>query len=312
MRLITPRDFPLNFSTVITIGSFDGIHLGHKALFKETVKLADELSAIPVVVSFDPHPRKVLFPEAHFKFLTTLEEKILLLQKEKIENLAFIPFTMEVANLSPEVFVQEYIVDGLRAKGVVVGFNFRFGKNRKGNTEFLRTLGEKYNFIVREVPPIQIDGHVVSSTFIRSLLEKGELDFANKMLGHFYFLTGKVIEGAGRGKKLGFPTANLELSSEKLIPAPGVYAVRVFLEQKIFLGVMNIGIKPTFLEKTLSIEVHIFNFYDNIYGRTLKVELVKYLREERKFSSAEELKKQIAEDCKIAKRVLKEVNFGKK
>ncbi len=304
-EVLTPKKFPLNFSTVITIGSFDGIHLGHKKLFRKTIELAEKFSAVPVVVSFDPHPRKVLFPEAHFKFLTTLEEKIYLLHKEKIKKLVFIPFTMEVAGLSPEIFVQEYIVDGLRTKGVVVGFNFRFGKNRKGDTEVLKKYGEKYGFVVEKVDPVQINNYVVSSSLIRSLLEKGELELANKMLGHFYFLTGKVIEGAGRGRKLGFPTANLEISPEKLIPASGVYAVKVYLEKKEFHGVMNIGTKPTFMEKTLSVEVHIFDFCDNIYGKNIRVELIKFIREERKFSSIEELKKQITKDCKLARSILR-------
>ncbi len=304
MKIYTPKDFPLDFETVITIGSFDGIHLGHKALFKEAEILAEELGVSPLIVSFDPHPRHVLFPEANFKLLTTLEEKLHLLSQLNIKQIALIPFTQSIAKLSPDLFVQEYIVDNLKAKGVVVGFNFRFGRNKKGNTEYLKNLGEKYNFIVKTVPPITIDDLTVSSTQIRYFIERGEIEKANKLLGHSYFIIGKVVKGKGRGELLGFPTANLEIPSFKLIPVPGVYAVWVYWKNQKFKGAMNIGTKPTFEDKELSVEIHIFDFNKNIYGETLKIELIKHIREEKKFYSLKELKDQIKKDCELIDKIL--------
>ena len=304
MKIYTPKDFPLNFPTVITIGSFDGIHIGHKTLFKETINLSKKLNVTPVIVSFDPHPRLILFPEANFKLLTTLEEKIYLLSKQEIKNLVLIPFSFNVAQLSADLFVQEYIVDDLKAKAIVVGFNFRFGRNRKGDTAYLEKLGEKYNFVVKTVSPVVIDDLTVSSTVIRQLITRGEIEKANQLLGHPYFMIGKVVKGKGRGKNLGFPTANLEFPSSKLIPAPGVYAVWVYFKGKKFKGAMNIGTKPTFEDKELTVEVHIFDFKEEIYGETLEVEIIKRIREEKRFSSLEALKEQIQKDCILISQVL--------
>ncbi len=304
MKIYTPKDFPLNFPTVITIGSFDGIHIGHKTLFKETINLSKKLNVTPVIVSFDPHPRLILFPEANFKLLTTLEEKIYLLSKQEIKNLVLIPFSLNVAQLSADLFVQEYIVDDLKAKAIVVGFNFRFGRNRKGDTAYLEKLGEKYNFVVKTVSPVVIDDLTVSSTVIRQLITRGEIEKANQLLGHPYFMIGKVVKGKGRGKNLGFPTANLEFPSSKLIPAPGVYAVWVYFKGKKFKGAMNIGTKPTFEDKELTVEVHIFDFKEEIYGETLEVEIIKRIREEKRFSSLEALKEQIQKDCILISQIL--------
>jgi riboflavin kinase/FMN adenylyltransferase len=304
LKIYTPKDFPLNFPTVITIGSFDGIHIGHKTLFKETINLSKKLNVTPVIVSFDPHPRLILFPEANFKLLTTLEEKIYLLSKQEIKNLVLIPFSLNVAQLSADLFVQEYIVDDLKAKAIVVGFNFRFGRNRKGDTAYLEKLGEKYNFVVKTVSPVVIDDLTVSSTVIRQLITRGEIEKANQLLGHPYFMIGKVVKGKGRGKNLGFPTANLEFPSSKLIPAPGVYAVWVYFKGKKFKGAMNIGTKPTFEDKELTVEVHIFDFKEEIYGETLEVEIIKRIREEKRFSSLEALKEQIQKDCILISQIL--------
>lgn len=304
MKIYTPKDFPLNFDTVITLGSFDGVHLGHQALLKETKNLAESLGAKPLVVTFDPHPRQVLHSYSSFKLLTTLEEKLALLSEYGFEEVVLIPFTKRLAEWSPEVFVEEYIVDNLKAKGVVVGFNFRFGKQRKGDVELLSYLGEKYNFTVKVVKPILVDGLSVSSSLIRSFLEKGLVEIANKLLGRPYFLTGEVIKGKGRGKILGYPTANLLISDSKLIPFPGVYAVWVIFKGRRYKGAMNIGKNPTFNEKKLSIEVYIFDFCLDIYGEKLKVELINYIRGEKKFPSAEELKLQISQDCQKIRQVL--------
>jgi len=304
LKIYTPKDLPLPFETVITIGSFDGIHLGHQTLFEETLNLSSALKSEPVVVSFDPHPRMVLFPESEFKLLTTLEEKIHLLSASRIKNILLIPFTKTLSELSPDLFVQEYIVDKLRAKGVIVGFNFRFGKKKMGNVDYLEQIAQKYNFIVKAVPPVILNGVTISSSTIRNLIAKAQIEEANKLLGRPYFILGKVIKGKGRGKNLGFPTANIEVSPLKMLPPAGVYAVLVTVNGEKFKGALNIGKRPTFEEKDFSVEVYIFNFNREIYGKTLKVEIIKHIREEKKFSSTEELKTQIKKDCELIDKIL--------
>jgi riboflavin kinase/FMN adenylyltransferase len=304
LKIYTPKDFPLPFETVITIGSFDGIHLAHKALFEETKKLANLLNVKPVVVSFDPHPRTVLFPESNLKLLTTLEEKLYLLSLLEIENLVLIPFTKTLSELSHDLFVQEYIVDKIKAKGIIVGFNFRFGKFRKGDVDYLNKVAKKYNFIVKAIPPVMLNGVIISSSAIRNLIEKGNIESANELLGRPYLIMGKVIKGKGRGKEIGYPTANLEVSPLKLLPPSGVYAVWVLLNGEKLKGALNIGKRPTFGEKEISIEVHIFNFNRNIYGKTLKIEIIKRIRDEKKFPSIENLKIQIEKDCKLIDEIL--------
>ncbi len=304
MKIYTPKDLPLNFNSVITLGSFDGVHLGHQVLLKETKNLAESLGVKPLVVTFDPHPRQVLQPYSNFKLLTTLEEKLSLFLEYGFEEIFIIPFTKSLAEWSPELFVKEYIVDSFKAKGVVVGFNFRFGKQRRGDVGLLTYLSEKYNFTLKIVDPVFIDGVKVSSSLIRNLIEKGSIELANKFLGRAYFFIGEVIKGKGRGKFLGYPTANLSVSELKLIPLPGVYAVWVTLKGQKYKGAMNIGKNPTFDEKELSIEVYIFNFNSEIYGEKLKIELVSYIREEIKFSSPEALKLQIEQDCQKIRQIL--------
>jgi riboflavin kinase/FMN adenylyltransferase len=304
LKIYTPKDFPLPFETVITIGSFDGIHLAHKALFEETKKLANLLNVKPIVVSFDPHPRTVLFPESNLKLLTTLEEKLYLLSLLEIENLVLIPFTKTLSELSHDLFVQEYIVDKIKAKGIIVGFNFRFGKFRKGDVDYLNKVAKKYNFIVKAIPPVMLNGVIISSSAIRNLIEKGNIESANELLGRPYLIMGKVIKGKGRGKEIGYPTANLEVSPLKLLPPSGVYAVWVLLNGEKLKGALNIGKRPTFGEKEISIEVHIFNFNKNIYGKTLKIEIIKRIRDEKKFPSIENLKIQIEKDCKLIDEIL--------
>ncbi|MEZ0343303.1 MAG: bifunctional riboflavin kinase/FAD synthetase [Caldimicrobium sp.] len=306
MEIFSLKDFPLPFETAITIGAFDGIHLGHKALFQETLKIAHTFNLEPIVVTFDPHPRRVIQPHLSFKLLTTLEEKLELIEKEGLQKIAILPFTRALAELSPDLFVEKYLVDYLKARYVIVGFNFRFGRNRSGDTELLKKLGEKYQFQVKIVPPVIIDEKRVSSSLIRDLISKGEVDKASLFLGRPYFLTGKVIKGKGRGKLLGFPTANLSVSKEKLIPARGVYAVFAYLHDKKYKGALNIGFNPTFDERELSLEVHLLNFAtsQDLYNQIIRIEFIKYIRSEKKFSSVEELKTQIEKDCHLIEKIL--------
>ncbi|MBX6422726.1 bifunctional riboflavin kinase/FAD synthetase [Thermosulfurimonas sp. F29] len=306
MRLYYPRDFPLRLRNPVgTLGNFDGVHLGHRALLEATRDLARELSGEPLVITFEPHPRLILRPEAGLHLLTTFEEKLRLIEEAGISSVLVIPFDREVADLPAEEFVEEYLVYGLGLKGLVVGFNYRFGRGRGGDQELLKHLGERYGFRVRVIPPRVVEGQVVSSTLIRELLEKGEVRRAALFLGRPYFLSGRVIRGEARGRTLGFPTANLEPPPEKLLPARGVYAVRVCLKGKIFFGVMNIGEKPTFGGHRLSLEVHIFEFESDIYGERLSVEFIDFLRPERKFPSPAALAEQIIKDCQKARELLK-------
>ena len=307
MKIYTPKELPLNFPTVLTIGSFDGLHLGHKRLIEKAQELANKLDAIPGVLSFDPHPRLVLGKEPNFKLLTTLEEKIYLLKELGIELLILLPFSAHLATMTPDAFVEELLVDNMKVRGIVIGFNFRFGRNRKGTPEYLKKLGERYGFLVEEVPPVNIENTLVSSTTIRGLLQKGEVEKANKLMGHPYFMIGKVVKGKSRGKKIGFPTANLEFPEEKLIPAPGVYAALVNWKDQTYKGAMNIGTKPTFMDKDLSVEVHLLGFEGNLYDETLKVRLFYRIREEKKFSSVEELKNQINIDCQKVDQLLSQI-----
>ncbi|MFN3504637.1 MAG: bifunctional riboflavin kinase/FAD synthetase [Caldimicrobium sp.] len=305
MNLYTYRDLPLKVETALTIGAFDGIHLGHKALIKETLNVAKAQGLHPALLTFNPHPRKVLHPHIDLKLLTTLEEKIELLKDEGITYLIILPFTKTLADLTPELFVEKYLVDLLKVKEVIVGFNFHFGRGRTGNTDLLKKLGEKFHFSVKVLPPVKINDKPVSSTLIRELLLKGEVEKANLYLGRPYSIKGIVIKGKGRGKLIGFPTANLLVPEEKLIPAQGVYAVWAFLEGKKYLGALNIGYNPTFQEKKLSVEVHLLNYNDSsLYDKSIELHFVKRIRAEKKFDSVEELKNQIAKDCLRVKELL--------
>ena len=305
MKIFSPEDLPLNLpSPVVTLGNFDGLHLGHQQLIRETQKLAQELSGTPMVVTFEPHPRLVLYPQAGFKLLTTFEERLQLMAELGVAAVLVLPFTRRLAQLPAEEFVEEYLLDGLRIKGLVVGFNYRFGRARAGDVELLQTLGEKYQFQTRVLPPYLLEGQVVSSSLIRELLGQGRVKEAARFLGRFYRLSGQVIPGHQRGQDLGFPTANLKVPEEKLIPASGVYAVKVKWQRHSFSGVMNIGYKPTFEERELSLEVHLLDFQGQLYGEELKVEFVEYLRPEKRFPSPAALKKQIELDCLRAKDIL--------
>lgn len=306
MKIYTLKDAPIPGERVITLGAFDGLHLGHQALISKTFELAQELKAQPALVTFDPHPRKVIQPHLDLKLLTPLEEKLELLKKKGLPEVIIIPFTKALAELSPDLFVEKYLIDYLNIKGIVIGFNFRFGRNRTGDPDLLRKLGTLYGYQVEVVPAVTIAGKKVSSTMIRELLKRGEVEEANKLLGRPYTLIGSVVKGKGRGRELGFPTANLMIPPEKLLPAPGVYAVWAILGEKRYPGAMNVGIKPTFGDKELSVEVHILNFSSNcnLYHQNLRIELVKFIRSEQKFSSKKALISQIQKDCQQIKEYL--------
>lgn len=289
--------------SIITLGNFDGLHLGHQELIRKIILRAKETGGLSMVVTFRPHPLKILAPEKCPPLISIYEEKIQLLEKLGIDVLVKIPFTLDFSAMEPRDFVKDILVDLLGAKEIFVGYNYRFGKGRKGNIQMLRDLGRELGFIVREVEQVSLNGEVISSTRIRQLLINGEVEHAAKLLGRPYALCGIVVKGDGRGRGLGFPTANI-VSKHSIIPSNGVYAVRLFVRDKFYNGIVNIGMRPTFDAKSLAIEVHIFDFDEDIYGEELTVYFAGKIREERKFGNAEALVNQINADINSAKGLL--------
>ncbi len=293
-------------NSVLTVGTFDGVHLGHAEIFRLVKSIADENDYSSLVVTFDPHPRTVVSKDYKLNLLNTFSEKIELLTEFGIDYLVVINFTREFAEQSSEEFIKNYLIDKLSLKHFVIGHDHKFGKDRLGNEAKLREYGKKYGFSVSAVEAVYLDNTLISSTNIRKLLNEGKLNEANKLLGRNYKFTGKVVSGSTRGKLLGFPTANISTENKyKMIPLKGVYAVKCQLKEDIIYGVMNIGTRPTFEEDgKLVIEVHLFDFNNDIYGEELHIELVRRIRDEVKFNSKEELIYQIEKDKKKAIQIL--------
>jgi riboflavin kinase/FMN adenylyltransferase len=292
-------------NSVITLGNFDGVHRGHQELVRKVMARAREIGALSLVVTFRPHPLKILAPEKCPPLISIYEEKIRLFEKLGIDVLVKIPFTMEFASMSPEDFVRDVLCDTLGAREIFVGYNYRFGKGRRGNTDMLKRLGKELGFVVRIVDQISVEGEVVSSTKIRDLLKRGSVEHAARLLGRSYAITGIVVRGDGRGKLLGFPTANV-VPKHSIIPSHGVYAVRLLVRDKMYDGIANIGLRPTFNKKEPTIEVHVFDFSEDIYGEEISLYFVGRIREERRFGGADELVSQIHSDIAAAREMLVE------
>ena len=292
-------------NVVVALGNFDGVHLGHRELIRRTIEIAKEYNGTSAVYTFDPHPLKVIQPDICPPMVITKEEKIRLFSELGIKVLIIAPFTAEISALSPEQFVQEILVEKLHVKCVVVGYNYNFGYKGYGDAAMLTDLGTKNGFTVEVVPPVKCGGTEVSSTLIRNYLLEGNVADAAKYLGYFPSVTSCVETGFQRGREIGFPTANLNLSDELLAPANGVYAVKVYFWDKCWYGVANIGVKPTF-EPGLprNLEVHIFDFEGDIYGTKIKLEFIRRIRGECEFSSVDELVQQINKDVQVAKSCL--------
>ncbi len=292
------RDFEAVAHPIVTIGTFDGVHLGHQAIFSKMKEEAKRTGGETIVITFFPHPRLVLYQDSvNLKFINTREKKIERLEKIGIDHLIIIPFTKEFARNSSEQFVTDYVVKYVHPAKVIIGYDHHFGKNREGNIRLLERLKQKLGYEVEEVPPFYIDGAPVSSTRIRDLLHDGNVKEANRMLGYEYAITGKVVRGQRIGHKIGFPTANLEIPNEyKLITANGVYVCRVLLGNRILKGMGNIGVRPTIDHGDLTIEVHIFDFDEDIYDKKITIQFVDRLRDEKKFENLEALKTQLAKD----------------
>jgi riboflavin kinase/FMN adenylyltransferase len=292
--------------TVVTVGNFDGVHLGHRAILARVCRRARELDCQPVAVTFEPHPVKVLKPETRLELLTTLPQKVALLREAGLAGVVVLPFTREFAAIRARDFVRDYFVERLRVREVVVGHDYSFGRNREGNIGLLREMGRALGFTVQVVWAVEVEGAVVSSSLIRAMLRLGKVREAGKLLGRPYGVTGKVVAGKGRGAKLlGVPTANLA-PENGLLPATGIYAVWVARNGRLLPGVANIGTCPTFDNQELTLEVHLLNFNGDLYDERLEVRFVERLREERRFASIGDLAVQIRADIQKARRVLEE------
>jgi riboflavin kinase/FMN adenylyltransferase len=289
---------------VVTIGNFDGVHLGHRAILDLVRQRARELGGQAVVVTFNPHPVKVLRPEVNLPLLTTQDQKLKLLADAGLDAVVVLPFSLKFAALPAREFVRQYFCERLRAREVVVGHDYCFGRGREGNIDLLREMGAVHGFTVQVVWGVEVQGAVVSSSLIRAMLRLGKVKEAGQLLGRPYVVTGQVVQGKGRGAKLlGVPTANI-LTPNELLPASGIYAVRVSRCDAILPGVANIGTCPTFDNSELSLEVHLLDFSGDLYGEPLEVQFVARLREEQRFPSLEALAAQIHADIAVARQVL--------
>lgn len=294
----------------VTIGNFDGVHLGHQMLFSEVVGKAYRHGGVSIAITFDPHPLQVVRPQSGLKLISTFEQKVELIQMANLDILVVLPFTPELAATPAETFIDRL----LRHVGVselVVGYDYAFGKGRQGDIPFLREQGRQRGFAVSVVEAYYVDGMLASSTKIRELVTQGRMREVRKLLGRYYQIRGEVKVGKKRGgAELGFPTANLHIAPEDLCPRHGVYVTQVTYGGKCYGGVLNIGLNPTFAaqdgEQPIRAETHIFDFDQDIYGHPIKVNLLRFLREEKKFSGPQELTAQIAEDIRQARQVLDE------
>lgn len=291
----------------VTIGNFDGVHVGHQVLFSEVVGKAYKNRGTSVAITFNPHPLQVVRPDIGIKMISTCEQKRELIALASIDVLICLPFTKKLAQTTAETFVNEVLIKTIGVKELVVGYDYAFGKGREGNIDFLKKQGAKKGFPVTVVEAYYVNDVLASSTEVRKLVSQGRMRDVKKLLGRHYQIRGEVKMGKQRGgSELGFPTANLQISEEDLCPRHGVYVTQVIYDGKCYGGVLNIGYNPTFGEESLSAETHIFDFNEDIYGKPIKVNLLQFLRDERKFSGLDELVAQITRDIEKAKEVLQD------
>lgn len=297
-------------NAVITVGNFDGVHRGHQALFKETIKYAKRKDGTSVVITFDPHPLKIL-KENGPPVITRYDQKIELISKSGVDVIISIPFTKQFARLTADIFLKQILIEKIKMQIIVIGEDYTFGKQRSGNINFLKEQSEKLNFKVIIPDLIKTAGSSVekiSSTKIRNIIMKGDVKLAPKLLGRFYQIRGKVVQGRKRGGDLlGFPTANIKLHDE-LCPKIGVYVVTVEYQFNVYRGVANLGYSPTFDDHLFTVEVHILDFNKNIYGERIRINFIEKLRDEMKFSGIEELSKQIKKDIEKARKYKGDIN----
>lgn len=283
--------------SIVTIGTFDGVHIGHQEIIEKIIGDAKNSDCESLILTFFPHPRMVLAHESGLKLLNTINEKIELLQKIGLSDLIIHPFDETFSQLSAEEFVADILVEKLKIKKIILGHDHRFGKDRSASIDDLIIFGKKYNFEVEQISAQKIDQVAISSTKIRMALLDGNIVLANQYLGYQYFFSGKVVKGKQLGRTIGFPTANIQIDEEyKLIPKNGVYIVKSTISDKTYFGMMNIGTRPTVDGKNLTIEVYFFDFENDIYDTSITVSILDRIRDEKKFNSFEDLKKQIEKD----------------
>ena len=287
-----------NNRTFVTIGTFDGVHVGHQKVLKDLVESAKKNNATSVLLTFFPHPRMVLQKESNIKLINTIDERIQLLHKIGLNSLVIHEFSNEFSNLTAIEFVKKILVNKLKIAKLIIGYDHHFGKNREGNFKKLQELGKLFDFKLKKISQHDISDIAVSSTKIRKAIENGEIEKANTYLGYNFMLTGKVVIGKNLGEKIGFPTANIKISDPlKLIPANGVYVVETNINGINYRGAMNIGTRPTFeINGQRSLEVHVIGFHNSLYEQPLQVEFIRKLRDEQNFGSIDALKEQLAKD----------------
>jgi len=283
--------------SILTIGTFDGVHFGHNKILKKLVEEAKKNKLSSLIMTFFPHPRMVLKTSQEIKMIDTIDEKIHLLAKTGVDNLIIHPFDENFSKIRAKEFVEEILVKKLKIKQIIIGYDHRFGRDREASVEDLKKFSLDYMFTVNEIPAQEINSIAISSTKIRDAILNGEIEKCNKFLDRNFTLTGKVVYGDGLGKKINFPTANIEIKElYKIIPKNGVYLVKTTLNSNIYFGMMNIGIRPTIGGGNKSLEIHFFNFKDNLYDKTISIEIINKIRDEIKFASIDKLKIQLKKD----------------
>jgi riboflavin kinase/FMN adenylyltransferase len=302
-------DIEYNKYTVVTVGTFDGIHLGHKEIIRELNTRSQNIAGRSVLITFDPHPREVV-GRGPTKLLTTIDERLEIFNKSSIDLVFVINFTFEFSRMPYDQFYSDYIYSKIGVDEVIVGHDHMFGRDREANIEKLKELGSRLGFKVDQIPPVIIDGELICSSKIRDILLRGDVSKAEIFLGHPYSLNGKVVSGEGRGKIIGFPTANIEPTSEKkLVPAEGVYFVSVIIQNRKHYGMLNIGVRPTFQTSSFRvIEVNIFDFTSEIYDKEVTILFYQRIRSEKKFSTKEDLMQQLILDKQICYNYINQIN----
>jgi len=304
------KDYNSTKPSMITIGTFDGVHIGHKKIINQLTSISSKNNLISILLSFFPHPKMVLQNDKELKLINTIQEKEGLLNSLNLDYLIIKEFTKEFSRLSALEFVRDILVNKLNAKHIIIGYDHHFGRNRTANIEQLKEFGELYDFKVTEILAQDIDDIAISSTKIRKSLINGEIRLANKFLGYNFFFSGNVVHGNNIGKTISFPTANIKIDAPyKLVPKNGVYIVKTIIDNQITFGMMNIGYNPTFNGKQKSIEIHFMNFNKNIYDKTLTIEMILRIRNEIKFNSVDDLKKQLEQDKLSTLNYIKSLNI---
>ncbi len=311
MKVFTDiQSLPPFRNPVVTIGTFDGVHLGHRQIISQLVAEAREVEGETVIITFHPHPRKIIHPDSTIFLITTLEEKIELLSALGVDNLVIVPFVAEFANLSATGYMEDFLLKYFHPHSLIIGYDHRFGKGRTGDFHLMEQYAHSAGFHLIEIPPHLLQESAISSTRIREALRQGNIDQANELLGYPYYFGGIVVTGNKLGRTIGYPTANIEIGdADKIVPGKGVYAVQFSVQDpaytgKTFRGMMNIGIRPTINGTRQVIEVNVFDFDSDIYGKKVRVTVLHYLRAESKFNGLDALKAQLGKDQQQAKELL--------